>query len=51
MFVEGVDDYFDIGEMSSADVADLLPDVLDEMFNISEDMAMWEEENAEEEQE
>ena len=35
--------------MSSEDVADLLPDVLDEMFNISEDMAMWEEENEEDE--
>ena len=49
VFSEGVDDYFDIGEMSSADVADLLPDVLDEMFCISENIAEWEEENAEDE--
>ena len=48
VFSEGVDDYFDIGEMSSADVADLLPDVLDEMFCISENIAEWEEENEEE---
>ena len=48
VFSEGVDDYFDIGGMSSADVADLLPDVLDAMFNISEDIAMWEEENEDE---
>ena len=48
VFSEGVDDYFDIGGMSSADVADLLPDVLDEMFGISENIAEWEEENEEE---
>jgi len=49
VFSEGVDDYFDIGEMSSADVADLLPDVLDAMFCISENIAEWEEENEEDE--
>jgi len=49
VFSEGVDDYFDIGDMSAEDVADLLPDVLDEMFGISENIAEWEEENAEEE--
>jgi len=48
VFSEGVDDYFDIGDMSSADVADLLPNVLDEMFAISDNIAMWEEENEEE---
>ena len=51
MFAEGFDDYFEIGDMSAEAVADLLPNVLDAMFNISEDIAMWEEENAEEEQE
>jgi len=48
VFSEGVDDYFDIGDMSSADVADLLPNVLDEMFGISENIAEWEQENEEE---
>ena len=48
VFSEGVDDYFDIGDMSSADVADLLPNVLDEMFGISENIAEWEEENEDE---
>ena len=51
MFAEGFDDYFEIGDMTADEVADLLPDTLDAMFNISEDIAMWAEENAEEEQE
>ena len=48
MFAEGFDDYFDITDMDSDAVAELLPNVLDEMFNISEDIAMWEEENEDE---
>ena len=48
VFSEGVDDYFDITDMSAEDVADLLPNVLDEMFGISENIAEWEEENEEE---
>jgi hypothetical protein len=48
VFSEGVDDYFDITDMSAEDVADLLPNVLDEMFAISENIAEWEEENEEE---
>jgi hypothetical protein len=48
VFSEGVDDYFDITDMSAEDVADLLPDVLDEMFGISENIAEWEQENEEE---
>jgi hypothetical protein len=50
MFAEGFDDYFDITDMDSDAVADLLPDVLDAMFNISEDIAMWEEENEDEDE-
>lgn len=49
VFSEGVDDYFDITNMSAEDVADLLPDVLDAMFCISENIAEWEEENEEDE--
>jgi len=49
VFSEGFDDYFDITDMSAEDVADLLPNVLDEMFGISENIAEWEQENAEEE--
>ena len=48
VFSEGVDDYFDITDMSAEDVADLLPNVLDEMFGISENIAEWEQENEEE---
>lgn len=48
VFSEGVDDYFDITNMSAEDVADLLPDVLDAMFGISENIAEWEQENEEE---
>ena len=50
MFAEGFDDYFDITDMDSDAVAELLPNVLDEMFNISEDIAMWEEENEDEDE-
>ena len=48
VFSEGVDDYFDITDMSAEDVADLLANVLDEMFGISENIAEWEEENEDE---
>jgi hypothetical protein len=50
VFSEGVDDYFDIGDMSAEDVADLLPDVLDEMFAISDNIAEWEQENEDEDE-
>jgi len=45
------DDYYDLSGMDSASVKEQLPEVLDEMFCISESMAEWEEENAEEENE
>jgi len=44
---EGYDDCFQI-EGSWEDVKDEIPEALDEMFCISENMAMWEEENREE---
>jgi len=45
------DDYYDLSGMDSAAVKEELPEVLDEMFCISESMAEWEEENKEEENE
>jgi hypothetical protein len=44
---EGYDDCFQI-EGSWEEVKDEIPEALDEMFGISENMAMWEEENREE---
>jgi hypothetical protein len=45
------DDYYDYTDMTSQQVAEELPKELDEMFCISESMAEWEEENAEEDAE
>ena len=47
---DGCDDFYELNEMDSTEVADNIPSVLDEMFCISEDMAMWEEENKEEDE-
>jgi len=47
----GDDDFFEYGGMNSKEIAEALPEVLDEAFCISEDVAMWEEENNEEETE
>jgi hypothetical protein len=44
----GNDDYYEYGGMTSQQVAEEFPEALDEMFCISESMAEWEEENAEE---
>ena len=44
---EGFDDYYEIGGESADEVAEMLPDELDEMFGISENIRMWEEENQE----
>jgi hypothetical protein len=44
---DGNDDYYEYGDMSSDEVAETLPAELDEMFCISESMAEWEAENAE----
>ena len=46
----GVDEFYEYGGMNSEQIAEELPEVLDEAFCISEDAAMWEEENQEEEQ-
>lgn len=45
---DGYDDYYEISGMSSDEVADMLPEELDEMFYISGNIAEWEEENEEE---
>lgn len=43
----GNDELYEYGNMTSEQVAEELPEVLDEAFCISENMAMWEEENEE----
>jgi hypothetical protein len=45
------DDYYDLSNLSSEQVKEELPEVLDEMFCISETIAEYEEENREEEEE
>lgn len=42
---DGVDDYYELNKLRSNDVADMLPQELDDMFNISEQIREWEEEN------
>lgn len=44
---DGNDDFYELGSMDSQQVAEELPTELDEMFCISENMEMWEEENQE----
>ena len=46
----GDDDYYEYGGMDSKEIADTLPAELDEAFGISESVAEWEAENAEEEE-
>ena len=46
----GDDDFYEYGGMNSTQIAEELPEVLDEAFGISESAAMWEEENEEEEE-
>jgi hypothetical protein len=46
----GDDDYYEYSGMTSEEVANTIPDDLDECFCISEQMAEWEEENREEEE-
>ena len=43
----GDDDFYEYGGMNSEQIAEELPEVLDEAFGISESAAMWEEENQE----
>jgi len=47
----GFDDYYDMSGMDSVEVADTIPDTLNDTFGISENMAEWEAENAEDEEE
>jgi hypothetical protein len=44
----GVDDYYEYGGLDSKGIAETLPVELDEAFGISESVAEWEAENAEE---
>ena len=48
---DGFDDFYDYSGMSSLEVADTIPAELDEAFCISEQMADWEEENGENDEE
>ena len=48
IYDENGDDYYELGGMNSEQVKEELPEALDEMFAISECMAEYEEENAEE---
>ena len=47
---DGCDDFYELNEMTSTELADTLPSVLDDMFCISENAAEWEAENAEEDE-
>ena len=44
---DGCDDYYEISGETADEVAEMLPEVLDEMFCISENIREWEEENQE----
>ena len=46
----GDDDYYEYGGMDSKEIAETLPSALDEAFGISESVAEWEAENAEDEE-
>ena len=47
---DGSDDYYEYGGLDSAGIAETLPSALDEAFCISESVAEWEAENAEDEE-
>ena len=47
---DGIDDFYEYGGLDSAGIAEELPVELDEAFGISEDVAQWEAENAEDEE-
>jgi hypothetical protein len=51
IYDENGDDYYDLSNLSSEQVAEELPAVLDEMFGISETIANYEEEENQEEEE
>ncbi len=47
VYEDGSDDYYEYGDMTSEEIADELPNDLDEMFGISESVAEYEAENDE----
>jgi hypothetical protein len=47
---DGIDDYYEYGGLDSAGIAETLPPALDEAFGISESVAEWEAENAEDDE-
>jgi hypothetical protein len=47
---DGSDDYYEYGGLDSAGIAETLPPALDEAFGISESVAEWEAENAEDDE-
>ena len=47
---DGCDDYYEYGGLDSKGIAETLPAELDEAFGISEDVAQWEAENAEDDE-
>ena len=50
VYEDGTDDYYEYGDLDSAGIAETLPSALDEAFCISESVAEWEAENAEEDE-
>ena len=50
IFEDGQDDYYEYGGLDSVGIAETLPSALDEAFGISESVAEWEAENAEEDE-
>lgn len=51
LYEDGSDDYYEYSDMNAAEVADTLPVELDEEFGISDQMAEWEAEQEEEDEE
>jgi hypothetical protein len=51
IYEDDSDDYYELSDMTADEVAEELPEELDEMFCISENMAEWEEDNKENEDE
>ena len=46
---DGDDDFYELGQLTSAEAKEELPEILDDMFGISASMADWEAEETEEE--
>lgn len=51
IYEDGSDDYYEYNEMTAGEVADTLPTELDEEFGISDQMAEWEAEQEEDDEE